>query len=169
MSTSDAKKFHDVMHPGKVAANASSKPVIVSNRPILKDPMVRDDGLATLDLQQKFGQKTAPHFEQSATQQKELDEPYEQSTPEDPSVGQEPTQESTTSQTIGAIAANHLQSPIDQADTHAQELHNLVENQTYFVHIGKPRKTRRIVLIALPFLLIASAALGYAIYMTLQN
>lgn len=33
----------DINHPGKSAANASGVPVIVSNRPVLKDPMVVDN------------------------------------------------------------------------------------------------------------------------------
>lgn len=34
------KKIVDVAHPGKSAPSATSKPVIVSNRPLIKDPMV---------------------------------------------------------------------------------------------------------------------------------
>lgn len=35
-----SKKIVDVAHPGKTTPPSSSKPVIVTNRPILKDPMV---------------------------------------------------------------------------------------------------------------------------------
>lgn len=37
---SAAKRITDVAHPGKSPASATSKPVIVTNRPILQDPMV---------------------------------------------------------------------------------------------------------------------------------
>ena len=44
---SDAKpkdsKVFDVAKPGKTAADASSRPVIVTNRPVMKDPMVADE------------------------------------------------------------------------------------------------------------------------------
>ena len=41
-STSTDKKIFDVAKPGKSAPTASSKPIIITNRPILKDPMVVD-------------------------------------------------------------------------------------------------------------------------------
>ncbi|HSW36758.1 MAG TPA: hypothetical protein VLG37_00105 [Candidatus Saccharimonadales bacterium] len=41
----DGKKVFDVAKPGKTAAGASSRPIIVTNRPVLKDPMVvMEDG-----------------------------------------------------------------------------------------------------------------------------
>ena len=38
-----AKPIADVSHPGKSAPSSTSKPVIVTNRPILKDPMMVDE------------------------------------------------------------------------------------------------------------------------------
>lgn len=45
----DAKKTAkpDIDKPGKSAPSATSKPVIVSNRPLLKDPMVVDENTAS--------------------------------------------------------------------------------------------------------------------------
>lgn len=41
---SAAKKVMDVSHPGKVAASASSRPLIVTNRPLIaQDPMMASD------------------------------------------------------------------------------------------------------------------------------
>lgn len=37
------KRIIDVAHPGKTAPSATSRPVIVTNRPILKDPMMADN------------------------------------------------------------------------------------------------------------------------------
>jgi len=42
-SKPSAKRIIDVAHPGKSLPSATSKPVIVSNRPILKDPMMADE------------------------------------------------------------------------------------------------------------------------------
>lgn len=39
MANDGSKQFFDVVRPGKSAANATSKPIIVGNRPIIKDPM----------------------------------------------------------------------------------------------------------------------------------
>ncbi len=45
----DAKPIVDVAHPGKSAPSGNSKSVIVSNRPLLKDPMVVADDSKTPD------------------------------------------------------------------------------------------------------------------------
>lgn len=42
----DSKKIADVARPGKTAPSGNSKSVIVSNRPIMKDPMVVEDTVA---------------------------------------------------------------------------------------------------------------------------
>jgi hypothetical protein len=41
------KKTFDVIKPGKSAPSTSAKPIIITNRPILKDPMVVDAGSST--------------------------------------------------------------------------------------------------------------------------
>ncbi|HXR49612.1 MAG TPA: hypothetical protein VN778_01120, partial [Verrucomicrobiae bacterium] len=38
-----SKRIMDVAHPGKSAPSSTSKPVIVTNRPIMKDPMMTED------------------------------------------------------------------------------------------------------------------------------
>lgn len=40
MSNPSSPKVFDITKPGKSAPNASSRPIIVTNRPVLKDPMV---------------------------------------------------------------------------------------------------------------------------------
>lgn len=48
MVDSGGNKFFDVTHPGRSAADASSRPVIVSNRPIMDDPMMRPSDKAKI-------------------------------------------------------------------------------------------------------------------------
>jgi len=43
MTAKSAPKVFDISKPGKSAPSSSSKPIIVSNRPILKDPMMVDE------------------------------------------------------------------------------------------------------------------------------
>ncbi len=45
------KRVNDVTHPDKTAPTPSSKPVLVTNRPMLKDPMVVDDSPLSADLE----------------------------------------------------------------------------------------------------------------------
>lgn len=42
-ASKSAPKVFDVSKPGKQAASASSRPIIISNRPIMQDPMVTTD------------------------------------------------------------------------------------------------------------------------------
>src|SRR3990167_3143140 len=42
-NNSKKNKLFDVAKPGKTPANPSSRPLVVSNRPILKDPMMAED------------------------------------------------------------------------------------------------------------------------------
>lgn len=42
MNNEPTKKYFDVAKPGNTAAGSGSRPIIVSNRPILQDPMMRD-------------------------------------------------------------------------------------------------------------------------------
>jgi hypothetical protein len=41
-ATSSSKRIMDVAHPGKSAPSSTSKPVIVTNRPLMKDPMMAE-------------------------------------------------------------------------------------------------------------------------------
>jgi hypothetical protein len=63
----DAKPIVDVAHPGKSAPATNSKSVIVSNRPLLKDPMMvgnsppaSDDSPAKISLTKTSGQPGEP-------------------------------------------------------------------------------------------------------------
>jgi len=42
-SAADKSKIADVAHPGKTPPTDSAKPIIITNRPVLKDPMVVED------------------------------------------------------------------------------------------------------------------------------
>lgn len=46
----ETRKLFDVAHPGKSPADAASKPVIVSNRPVMQDPMMlrHDEAIKSL-------------------------------------------------------------------------------------------------------------------------
>ncbi|HET6924810.1 MAG TPA: hypothetical protein VFH39_03205 [Candidatus Saccharimonadales bacterium] len=43
MANQKSSKVFDVAKPGKSAPSSSAKPIIITNRPVLKDPMVTDD------------------------------------------------------------------------------------------------------------------------------
>ena len=43
MATNNTKKYFDVSKPGKTPASATSRPVIVTNRAIVKDPTLKEE------------------------------------------------------------------------------------------------------------------------------
>lgn len=62
-TSSDDKKTMDVAKPGNVAADASARPVIVTHRPMVKDPMVKsDDDVSELEPTEETAKdaKSAP-------------------------------------------------------------------------------------------------------------
>ncbi len=58
----DDQKAMDVSKPGKVAADASARPVIVSHRPMIQDPMVKPEEISEFETTTKTGNepKSAP-------------------------------------------------------------------------------------------------------------
>ena len=179
MNNGEAKKFHDVVHPGRTAANASSKPVIVSNRPMLKDPMVRDPE-DVLEYEPKENRSTSNHQTVIVAANNDIDLGDDKISPEraeESSDSVTPTtatsddhqssfQSDSSAKTVGVPGPI---SAVDGQEVHDQTVRNLVQEETYFVHIGKPNRSRKVLLIATPFMLVLSAAVGYFLYMTMAK
>lgn len=118
------KKVFDVMRPGKTAAGATSRPVIVGHKPQVKDPMMSDpaatealmDGKKKVALQPVDETTTTPTVstEQQSSQQPEV----EASKPHDgPYVADEIASLATTNAVEqvpeGAETAQQLATPLD--------------------------------------------------------
>ena len=145
----EPKRFFDVAHPGKTAADASSKPVIVSNRPLLRDPMMKDMSLPEEPLQESSNTLRKP-LQPSAS----FMDDQAQETNDDP-------QDSDQSQTVdpGSNTEPNVTSGLN-ADT----VHSLIESKTYFVHVGTPTRSKKVLLALIPVGLIVAAAIGYGLY-----
>lgn len=94
---SDAKRPHkatnktisDIDKPGKTPPSATSKSVIVTNRPILKDPMVNEE---TEDPKPETSSETLAHTAGSLKPSKEPDQP---SQPNDEKAAETPVEQAS--------------------------------------------------------------------------
>lgn len=93
-----SKKHFDIARPGKSAASPTSRPVIVSNRPILKDPMVTDS-IPGSDMQfssepaRRISIKPLAEKEEKAEDSKKADNAPEPKPASDSVVPPEPVQD----------------------------------------------------------------------------
>jgi len=177
-------KIFDISKPGKTAAEPSSKPIIVSNKPALQDPMVKekiDDFLAQdLDEPKKPEKKPETSEEkpkiaaekvkiepiketEKTDEEKEATKETPQEDKETPKDKKEPKETNDQKGVVGAIvdqASEKRKAEIEDQDTkkREKEISRLVESKKYFVPIGekkRKRKTRHLLLL-LVFVLIAS-------------
>lgn len=124
-----AKKVFDVMRPGKTAAGATSRPVIVGHKPQVKDPMMSDpaetealmDSKKKVDLQPAAEAPTSPAAStEQASSQSEIEAPK----PHDgPYVADEIASLATTNAVDqvpeGVEISQQLATPLDASTTSA--------------------------------------------------
>ena len=136
-------KFFDVARPGSTAAHAGSKPVIVGNTPLTRDPMTVENP-EKLSHYGDHSKATLQPLEHS----EEADDDTQAPLSENPPVTETPSQLSDNS--IVEDAANK------------EELDKLTEQQVYFVHIKGVRRRRFAAqLILLIGAICACAGIGY--------
>ncbi|HSX52967.1 MAG TPA: hypothetical protein VLF90_01185 [Patescibacteria group bacterium] len=161
------KRVFDVAKPGKTAANAQSRPVIVGHRTLLQDPMVKSD-----DKKETKDDKLAPSQEPLAsTSGKTItpSTPLSNETPaakpsedqtntahQDEQPAPEPTGDTDTQSPTNST--DQPKQPTASEDSAKQEnLQKLVEEKKYYVPIGEQKRTRsirRLLLIILGLLII---------------
>lgn len=73
----DVKKSFDISRPGKAAPAATAKPIIVSNRPVLKDPMVLDSIPDELDTEAKSSSPSSASIKIEPLDEKPAEKPVE--------------------------------------------------------------------------------------------
>ena len=126
-------KFFDVAHPGKSAASASSRPVIVGNKPEAEDPMMVSARARTQGLQHSGGL-------QPLHQNLHVDD-----------VADQPHIEK-------ALSAE----PAPEPGVLEKELDKLTDQQAYFVHINGAKQKKAVTSFMLLLgAMIAMAAAGY--------
>jgi len=166
-----SKPIVDVAKPGKTAPSVTSKPVLVTNRPILKDPMMVDEEASTDDAAAtapplpsgakatikplEKSEKTEPakakavaEAEPEATDSNdvaEVAEPKESSEEVPAEANKADAKKDSTQQTAEEIDAEE----VEKIAKHDAEVTSLIDSKKYFLPINsvEKRKTKRFVVL----------------------
>ena len=133
--------FDDVSKPGKSMPSSSSRPTIVGNRTILKDPMIST--IPEPQSSEPIVQRTKELMPTQTEPPKEVvvDKPAEQPAPEPvkveatDSIGQDDTSGHDSRQHQGGVNLEEKQAQAEQA--RQEKFDKLVEDKTYFVKVGE--------------------------------
>lgn len=180
------KRIMDVAHPGKSAPSASSKPVIVTNRPILKDPMMLDEAAkpegesisktvsrkvevkpadaptsAPEVADPKAADKTIAQLAEEAAA-RDTKKPAPEPKPEEskePKEDKEDTTESSDVVTPAAEEAADEEAKLDETAKQDAALNKLVESKQYFLPINavEKRRTKRVMVLGILLSVILAA------------
>lgn len=166
------KTLTDVEKPGTTPAHATSRPIIISKAPAVKDPMVSNDEpvvaepvrlppsaakktIAPLSAEDKRPElpPANPAPTEKASEKPEETEPKEEALPVETPTDQSPEE----------IAAAEQAVLSKEEQEQAELVNKLVEQKKYFVPIGavqKRRTARNTALLALVLLVFVGAALA---------
>lgn len=172
------KKSMDVSKPGKSMPDLSARPVIVTHRPMVQDPMVKSE-VKTEEpvVVEKPEPETDASEDSSPSHEKKVIKPISDSvesseTTEEPKKD-EPTEEETAAAEAAVVeaVASQAQSrsgkkagePSAQDMAKQEHLQKLITDKTYFVSVGQAtrRRNRRNAAVLLIFMLMILAG-GYA-------
>lgn len=152
-TTKKSQTITDVEHPGKTAATATSKPVIVANRPIIKDPMMVEEKENKDDKSELLTKKTST---------KPKIQPLEPSPKTEEASGEEKNKEKSQEQakdTLDEPKKNDSKNSKSKEDSeesiakrkaeHDANLQKIVDAKTYYLPINavEKRKTKRFVVL----------------------
>lgn len=148
------KPIADVAHPGQSAPSTSSRPVIVTNRPLLKDPMVvaedTETEVKTIEAEAKKTDKAAtitapdqPKIEPPETHVTESSEKLEKDEAEtkpDETVAKDEPKDSTVESTPDPTA--EIEAEAKKQAEHDDTIQKLVDSKQYFLPINTVEKRR---------------------------
>lgn len=168
---SKPKQVMDVSKPGQTAAGASSRPIIVSDRPSVQDPMVSTPTAPPLD------EETAEKIPVTKTpSQKQTPPPKQQPKPQpsQPSAPAEPEQKQTPEKQEPQAPPQEPAPPKEQTQPEPQPKaesdrpyprEELVHDRTYFMPVTKPPRRH-----GFPWLLVLLIIIliGVAVYIALD-
>ncbi len=160
----DAKKpasprtIIDVSHPGKTAPSGTSKPVIVTNRPILKDPMMVSDeatsaaatGVPEKEVPALDKPSTKPDLHPSAEAVTASDAVKSAHQAEEPKLADDQVSQDENA-SPAAQTAEQEEVEADKQAKHDAEIQKLVEAKQYFLPINsvEQRRTKRFVVLGI--------------------
>lgn len=138
----DTTKVADVSRPGTTPPDASAKPIIVSHKPMMKDPMVNENSAET-DVPAEEKSKTPLNKDGN-----KVIEPLEKT--DDKSEKEEKTEETPENEEVAVVEAvldqkdgkkKSVKETQDAAEKNDQ-FEKLVESKKYFVKVRAPKRRR---------------------------
>ncbi|HEX4774304.1 MAG TPA: hypothetical protein VH234_02205 [Candidatus Saccharimonadales bacterium] len=164
-SKKTAKPINDVAHPDETAPETSSRPILVTNRPIIKDPMMVEGEKATSEMNEDTVKvKVQDHSElklpATAAPEPPANEPAQpEAAPPEPAKETEPsTSEGNKDDTPDAEAIDEAEAA-KQAE-HDTAIQKLADSKQYFLPINaiEKRKSQRFVLLGIALSLLLAVA-----------
>lgn len=172
------KKSMDVAKPGKSMPDLSARPVIVSHRPMVQDPMVKSEAkteepVEPVKQESEAGttEESVPSYEKKVIKPISEPEPAEpdESAAEDATVDatketDEPEPASDEAAVVEAVASQAQSrngkkdgEPSEQDKANQEHFKKLIADKTYFVSVGQAgrRRNRRTAVILSVFLVLA--------------
>lgn len=171
---SDAKAI-DVAKPGKTAPDTTARPVIITHRPMVQDPMVKseekaDEPTDTKADSSKTKVATGSHGDKviqpvSMSPDAETAEPEDKADEETPSPDAEASSEAAVVDAVvqQTEATGKKNGELTEEDKAKEEhLQKLIADKTYFVSVGQvARRRNRRASVVVILLIVVLAAGGY--------
>ncbi len=159
-----AKPITDVAHEGQSAPSSSSRPLIVTNRPILRDPMISKDNqsqsnekvkevVSKVSRERKLqppGTSVPAQTKQAQDKQKPKTEAKKVAPPDEP-----PETEPSSDTPTGSVKAKvpEAAATANKEAEHGSEVQKLIDSKRYFLPINTIEKRRSKRFVALGILL----------------
>jgi hypothetical protein len=172
------KKSMDVSKPGKSMPDLSARPVIVTHRPMVQDPMVKSEAKSEEPVEPVKQESDADTNEESVpSYEKKVIKPISEPEPaESDGSAADEAKEDTTKETdepasddaaVVEAVASQAQSragkkdgePSEQDKANQEHIKKLIADKTYFVSVGQAtrRRNRRTAVMFLVFLVLVLA------------
>lgn len=152
----EKKPVMDVAKPGETPAEATSRPIIVSKKPAVKDPMVneKEEKAPEADAPSLSPSVSKKKIEPLSSASKPTEEPAEKKPEEKPDTT---IATPDTDELIGEEKQEAVESKVDEEATKRQELvDKLIAEKKYFVPIGAAQHKRNSVTAVILFLVLVA-------------
>lgn len=158
-NASDSKKTMDVTKPGNSSPDTSSRPVIITHKPEVSDPMVNKTSETSVSPEKKEVTSTHNKVIQPLTN-KDEEQTIENSSADNTKTSEQKEADQEAAVVDAVAGQADLGKKNDQKENEDkkrnEELQKLVDEKKYFVPIGQVsrRRNRRVLLVFIAILLI---------------
>ncbi len=165
-SETEKNLLNDVAKPGSTPPDTSSKPVIVSHKPMMKDPMVNEEAVGSDESEEKSETVIRKASKNNTVQPIHPDTKDETTTNEaktnDDTSDDKKSDEALDAQISEDTTKNNKKKSKQDDDQQAEKIAKLVESKKYFVKVRAPRRKRNKRLVFTLLLIVILSFVGFA-------